>query len=124
MKRLFALALFVLIAVRVFAQTDATTSQPRPALEPVRSNPVHSDIQELKDAIAAQQQQIHQLQQQTQQLREQVRTRDSAIQQLETRVGRAESAPDRAHAEAMTAAAAQSPTSADELAVCNMMSPI
>jgi hypothetical protein len=108
MKRLTVLALFVVVATSVFAQTDATISSHEPSARTSSQHSSSSDIQELKDAIAAQQQQIQQLQQQTQQLRDQVRTRDSAIQQLETRVGQAESA-------AAAAAGAQAPTSATEI---------
>ena len=55
-----------------------------------------SELKELKDAIAAQQQQIQQLQQQ-------IQSRDSAIQQLQQQVGQAQSAASRAQATAQSA---------------------
>jgi TolA-binding protein len=114
MKRPFMLALCALIATSVFAQTDSTTSNGTSA-QSRSERSSSSDIQELRDAIAAQQQQIQQLQEQTQQLRDDVRTRDSAIKQLETRVGQAQSAADKAQQEAAAAAAAQVPKSAEEV---------
>ena len=59
-----------------------------------------SDLKELKDAIAAQQQQIQQLQQQ-------VQSRDAAIQQLQQQVGQAQSAAGQAQATAQSAESAQ-----------------
>jgi hypothetical protein len=115
MRQPFALALFVLIATSVFAQTNAPTSNNEPSARTSSERSSSSDIQELKDAIAAQQQQIQQLQEQTQQLREQVRTRNPAIQQLETRVGQAESAADKAQQEAAASGLAQAPKSAEEI---------
>ncbi len=114
MRQPSALALFILVATSVFAQTDATISNHGPKARNSSQQSRSSDIQELKDAIAAQQQQIQQLQEQTQQLQEQVRTRDSAIQQLETRVGQAESAADKAQQEA-AATVGQTPKSAEEI---------
>ena len=113
MRQPFALAL-VLVATSVFAQTNTAASNHEPSARTSSERSSPSDIQELKDTIAAQQQQIQQLQQQTQQLREQARTRDSAIQQMETRVGQAESAADKAQQEAAAAALAQTPKSAEE----------
>jgi hypothetical protein len=55
-----------------------------------------SELKELKDAIAAQQQQIQQLQQQ-------IQSRDSAIQQLQQQVGQAQSAASQAQATAQSA---------------------
>src|SRR5271165_2050065 len=55
-----------------------------------------SELKELKDAIAAQQQQIQQLQQQ-------VQSRDAAIQQLQSQVGQAQSAASQAEATAKSA---------------------
>ncbi|MDR3749566.1 MAG: hypothetical protein P4M04_15705 [Acidobacteriota bacterium] len=72
MKRRLATALSLLIATSVFAQT-----------------PVSKELQEMKDAIAAQQQQIQQLQQQ-------VTNRDQVIQQLQTQVGQAQAAAQQA----------------------------
>jgi len=67
MKRRLAVALVVLTAPGVFAQT------------------VSKQLQDMKDAIAAQQQQIMQLQQQ-------VQNRDQAIQALQQQVGQAQAA--------------------------------
>jgi hypothetical protein len=55
-----------------------------------------SELKELKDAIAAQQQQIQQLQQQ-------VQSRDAAIQQLQSQVGQAQSAANQAESTAQSA---------------------
>jgi len=69
-----------------------------------------SELKELKDAIAAQQQQIQQLQQQ-------VQSRDAAIQQLQQQVGQAQSAASQAQSAAQSAESAQqkaSQLSADE----------
>ncbi len=55
-----------------------------------------SELKELKDAIAAQQQQIQQLQQQ-------VQSRDAAIQQLQSQVGQAQSAANQAQSTAQSA---------------------
>src|ERR1017187_8661284 len=76
MKRRLATVLSLLIATSAFAQT-----------------PVSKQLQEMKDAIAAQQQQIQQLQQQ-------VTSRDQVIQQLQTQVGQPQSAAQQAQAAA------------------------
>ena len=55
-----------------------------------------SELKELKDAIAAQQQQIQQLQQQ-------VQSRDAAIQQLQSQVGQAQAAANQAQSTAQSA---------------------
>src|SRR5208283_2587445 len=55
-----------------------------------------SELKELKDAVAAQQQQIQQLQQQ-------IQSRDSAIQQLQQQVGQAQSAASQAQSTAQSA---------------------
>jgi uncharacterized coiled-coil protein SlyX len=55
-----------------------------------------SELKELKDAIAAQQQQIQQLQQQ-------VQSRDAAIQQLQSQVGQAQAAANQAQTTAQSA---------------------
>lgn len=67
-----------------------------------------SELKELKDAIAAQQQQIQQLQQQ-------VQSRDAAIQQLQQQVGTAQSTATKAEQDAAAAALAQAPKSAEEI---------
>jgi outer membrane murein-binding lipoprotein Lpp len=68
-----------------------------------------SELKELKDAVAAQQQQIQQLQQQ-------VQSRDAAIQQLQQQVGQAQSAATQAQKDAAAAALAQAPKSSEEIA--------
>ena len=55
-----------------------------------------SELKELKDAVAAQQQQIQQLQQQ-------VQSRDAAIQQLQQQVGQAQAAANSAQSTAQSA---------------------
>ena len=65
MKRRLALALSVLITTSVFAQTDPQTSNPKTARR-ASSAPVSKQLEDMKDAISAQQQQIQQLQQQIQ----------------------------------------------------------
>ncbi|MGC2109272.1 MAG: hypothetical protein WA655_07120 [Candidatus Korobacteraceae bacterium] len=75
MKRRLALALSVLITTSVFAQTDSQSSKPK-ATKRASSAPVSKQLEDMKDAISAQQQQIQQLQQQ-------ISTRDQAIQQLQ-----------------------------------------
>jgi hypothetical protein len=76
MKRHFALALSVLITTSVFAQSDPqTTTTKRRA----SNAPVSKQLEDMKDAISAQQQQIQQLQQQ-------IAARDQAIQQLQQQI--------------------------------------
>src|SRR5277367_215458 len=60
------------------------------------SGTTSSELKELKDAIAAQQQQIQQLQQQ-------IQSRDSAIQQLQQQVGQAQSSATQAQSTAQSA---------------------
>jgi hypothetical protein len=75
-----ALALsFLLMTASAFAQSSTS-----------------SELKELKDAVAAQQQQIQQLQQQ-------IQSRDSAIQQLQQQVGQAQSAASQAQSTAQSA---------------------
>ena len=74
MKRL-ALALTVLLTTTVFAQTDAQTSKPKSS----GGGSVSKQLEDMKDAISAQQQQIQQLQQQ-------IAARDQAIQQLQSQI--------------------------------------
>jgi len=63
---------------------------------PLHAQSTASELKELKDAIAAQQQQIQQLQQQ-------VQSRDAAIQQLQQQVGQAQAAANQAQAAAQSA---------------------
>jgi TolA-binding protein len=88
MKSQLALALSVLITTSVFAQTDSQTSKPKTSHRS-SSAPVSKQLEDMKDAISAQQQQIQQLQQQ-------ISTRDQAIQQLQTQVTAAQSAAQQA----------------------------
>ena len=94
MKRSLALALSVLTATSVFAQT--TTSKPK---HRAAAAPVSKQLDDMKDAISAQQQQIQQLQQQ-------ISTRDQAIQQLQQQVTQAEAAAQQAQQAATNAASA------------------
>lgn len=107
MKRHLALALSVLITTSVFAQTDSQTSKPK-ASHRSSSAPVSKQLEDMKDAISAQQQQIQQLQQQ-------ISTRDQAIQQLQSQVTQAQSAAQQAQQAAAAAANSQSTASADQI---------
>ncbi len=106
MKRRLALALSVLITTSVFAQTDSQTSKPKS--KKTSSSPVSKQLEDMKDAISAQQQQIQQLQQQ-------ISTRDQAIQSLQSQVTQAQSAAQQAAAAAAAAANSQSTASADQI---------
>ncbi len=95
------------MSTSVFAQTDSPAPKPK-SVHKTSAHAASSDIQELKDAIAAQQQQIQQLQQQ-------VQSRDSAIQQLQQQVGQAQSTALSAQQAAAAEAGKQSPESSAEL---------
>src|SRR5271157_4928902 len=88
MKQRLALALVILTAPGLFAQT------------------VSKQLQDMKDAISAQQQQIQQLQQQ-------VQNRDQAIQTLQQQVGQAQSAAQQAQQAAAAAAKGEIPENAE-----------
>ena len=105
MKRRLAIALSVLVTTSVFAQTDSQTEKPKKS-HSGGSAPVSKQLEDMKDAISAQQQQIQQLQQQ-------ISTRDSAIQQLQQQVNQANQAAQQAAAAA--AAAAQNTGLADQV---------
>ncbi len=75
MKRLLVLALTFLITTTVFAQSDPQTSTPKAR----STGSVSKQLEDMKDAISAQQQQIQQLQQQ-------IAARDQAIQQLQQQI--------------------------------------
>jgi hypothetical protein len=107
MKSQLALALSVFIATSVFAQTDSQTSKPKTSHRS-SSAPVSKQLEDMKDAISAQQQQIQQLQQQ-------ISTRDQAIQQLQSQVSAAQSAAQQAQQAANAAANSQSTASADQI---------
>src|SRR5665811_655221 len=83
MKRPLALALSVLIATSVVAQTESASPKPKSGRHS-SSAPVSKTLEDMKDAISAQQQQIQQLQQQ-------IQSRDQAIQQLQQQVTQAQS---------------------------------
>jgi len=78
MKRRLALALSVLITTSVFAQSDPQTSKTT-TRHRASAAPVSKQLEDMKDAISAQQQQIQQLQQQ-------IAARDQAIQQLQQQI--------------------------------------
>lgn len=116
MKAASALPLLALLATGVFAQTDTATSshKVRPQTSAARST--SSDVKELKDAIAAQQQQIQQLLRSQQQLQQQIQSRDQAIQSLQQQVGQAQATGTEAEKAAAAAALAQAPKSTEEIA--------
>ena len=95
MKRRLAMALSVLMTTSVFAQTDSKTEKPKTSRRG-SSAPVSKQLEDMKDAISAQQQQIQQLQQQ-------ISTRDQAIQQLQQQVTQANQAAQQASAAAAAA---------------------
>ncbi len=88
MKRPLALALAVLITTSVVAQTESPSPKPKTSHHS-SSAPVSKTLEDMKDAISAQQQQIQQLQQQ-------IASRDQAIQQLQQQVTQAQSAAQQA----------------------------
>ncbi len=105
MKRRLAIALSVLVTTSVFAQTDSQTDKPKKS-HSGGSAPVSKQLEDMKDAISAQQQQIQQLQQQ-------ITTRDQAIQQLQQQVNQANQAAQQAAQAA--AAAGQNTGLADQV---------
>ena len=104
MKRRLALALSVLITTSVFAQTES--SKPKSGRKSGSAAPVSKQLEEMKDAIAAQQQQIQQLQQQ-------VQNRDQAIQTLQQQVSQAESTAQQAQQAAAAANKGEVPENAE-----------
>jgi hypothetical protein len=101
MKLLQYFVLAVISAALAMAQTDTTTTQSATRKTTVthkRSQAVtQADLQELKDVVALQQQQIHELQQQVQQ-------RDQAIQQVQQQLNQTQSAASDAQTKAQSAA--------------------
>ncbi len=79
MKLPLILALSCAMTCSVFAQTQDGETKPKTQHKGSAKSVFPNDIQELKDAVAAQQEQIKQLQQQ-------ISTRDQAIQQLQNEV--------------------------------------
>ncbi len=104
MKRRLAFALSVVITTSVFAQTES--SKPKSGRKSGSAAPVSKQLEEMKDAIAAQQQQIQQLQQQ-------VQNRDQAIQTLQQQVGQAQSEAQQAAAAAAAANKGEVPENAE-----------
>ena len=107
MKRPLALALSVLIVTSVVAQTESASPKPKSGRHS-SSAPVSKTLEDMKDAISAQQQQIQQLQQQ-------IQSRDQAIQQLQQQVTQAQSTATQAQQAATAAANSQSTGSADQI---------
>ncbi len=108
MKRRLAVALVVLTTLCVFAQTDSQSPKPKSGHKSSSTAPVSKQLEDMKDAISAQQQQIMQLQQQ-------VQNRDQAIQALQQQVSQAQAAAQQAQQAAAAAANAQAPQSAQEI---------
>jgi len=106
MKRRLALALSVVITTSVFAQTDTSSPKPKSGHKSGSAAPVSKQLEEMKDAIAAQQQQIQQLQQQ-------VQNRDQAIQTLQQQVSQAESTAQQAQQAAAAANRGEVPENAE-----------
>ena len=79
MKLLLILALSCAMTCSVFAQTQDGETKPRAQHKGSAKSVFPNEIQELKDAVSAQQEQIKQLQQQ-------IQTRDQAIEQLQREV--------------------------------------
>jgi hypothetical protein len=107
MKRRLAIALSVAMTTSVFAQTDSQTEKPKTSHRG-SSAPVSKQLEDMKDAISAQQQQIQQLQQQ-------ISTRDQAIQQLQQQVSQAEQAAQAAQQSAAAAGQNQNGALADQV---------
>ncbi len=105
MKRRLALALSVLITTSVFAQTDSQNPKPKSSHKG-SSAPVSKQLEDMKDAISAQQQQIMQLQQQ-------VQNRDQAIQTLQQQVSQAQAAAQAAQQTANAAKKGEVPENAE-----------
>ena len=107
MKRRLAIALSVLVTTSVLAQTDSQTAKPKTS-HSGSSAPVSKQLEDMKDAISAQQQQIQQLQQQ-------ISTRDQAIQQLQQQITNMPTARSRSRQQRQNAAT--------RLARCSIKSP-
>jgi TolA-binding protein len=106
MKRRLALALSVLITTSVFAQTDSQNSKPKSGRKSNSTAPVSKRLEDMQDAISAQQQQIQQLQQQ-------VQNRDQAIQTLQQQVIQAQAAAQEAQQTANAANKGEIPENAE-----------
>lgn len=77
MKSAWILCAILLLAATLAGQTSTTTTKKSATI-------TAADVQELKDAIRAQQAALAQQQQQIQELRDELRRRDQAVQQAET----------------------------------------
>jgi len=96
MKFLLTWFVVVFLAAAALAQTATTTTAKKKTT--TTAAVTARDVQELKDALAAQQQQI-------QQLRDEMRRRDAALQQAEQKLQQAQAAASDAQAKAEQAAA-------------------
>jgi hypothetical protein len=102
MKRTTALALSMLVSMSAFAADPASpqaTSKTTTKRKATSSSSVSAEIQQMKDALAAQQRQIEELKQQVSQ-------RDQAIQQTQQQLNQIQSSAAAAQAKADEAAAA------------------
>ena len=102
MKRTTALALSILVSMSAFAADPASpqaTSKTTTKRKATSSSSVSAEIQQMKDALAAQQRQIEELKQQVSQ-------RDQAIQQTQQQLNQIQSSAAAAQAKADEAAAA------------------
>ncbi len=102
MKRTTALALSILMSMSAFAADPASpqaTSKTTTKRKATSSSSVSAEIQQMKDALAAQQRQIEELKQQVSQ-------RDQAIQQTQQQLNQLQSSATAAQAKADEAAAA------------------
>lgn len=111
MKAVIRLAVILLLASSVLAQTPAT-SKKRPG------TPANADLQALKDAVAAQQQQIQTLQQQLQQTNQQLQQTSQQFQQTQQQLQQAQ----QAAADAQQKAASVEATAASKDAVNSLSS--
>jgi hypothetical protein len=84
MKSLLAWAVVPLLGVVVFAQSAAKPKTKKPTAKPAQPQVTAADVQALRDAIAAQQQQIQQLQQALAQRDQTVQAAQQAAQQAQT----------------------------------------
>jgi hypothetical protein len=106
----FALVISALAAPAPQATTAGSTTTTRKKAAAKSEPSVSTQLSEMKQAIAAQQQQI-------QQLTQQLQSRDSAIQQLQQQVGQAQSAASQASQAAATAASQSAQQQQDVAAV-------
>jgi len=96
MKSVLQLCAILFLATGLVGQTS-TAPKPRKTKP---ATVTAADVQQLKDAIAAQQSALAQQQQQIQELRDQLRTKDQSTQQAQTAAAEAASKADAAQAQA------------------------